>query len=95
MQTLKETQAFYETSLSLEQVLMQALRLSPLQKIRLVEKLMSVLEKELTTEVGLATQAQPLRSLLGLLAEFGPAPSAEEIDEARREMWATFPREDI
>lgn len=35
------------------------------------------------------------RSMLGLLAPFSPAPSAEEIDEARREMWATFPREDI
>ena len=35
MQTIKEAQAFYEPSLSLEQVLMQALRLPPLQKIRL------------------------------------------------------------
>jgi hypothetical protein len=37
----------------------------------------------------------PKRSLLGLLADLGPAPSAEDIDEARREMWANFPRDDI
>jgi hypothetical protein len=35
------------------------------------------------------------RSLIGLCADLGPAPSAEEIDEARREMWAGFPRDDI
>jgi hypothetical protein len=26
---------------------------------------------------------------------FQQAPSAEEIDQARREMWGNFPREDI
>ncbi len=35
------------------------------------------------------------RSLLGLWADLGPAPSAEDIDEARREAWANFPRDDI
>jgi hypothetical protein len=35
------------------------------------------------------------RSFIGLCADLGPAPSAEEIDEARREMWAGFPRDDI
>lgn len=38
---------------------------------------------------------QPKRSLLGVLAHLGQAPSAEEIDEARREIWANFPREDF
>ena len=32
--------------------------------------------------------------LVGLCADLGPAPSAEDIDEARREMWASFPRDD-
>jgi hypothetical protein len=31
----------------------------------------------------------------GALKDLGQAPSAEDIDEARREMWANFPREDI
>jgi len=35
----------------------------------------------------------PRRALLGVLKDFGSAPSAEEIDEARREAWANFPRE--
>jgi hypothetical protein len=34
------------------------------------------------------------RELIGLCADLGPAPSAEEIDETRREMWARFPRDD-
>lgn len=37
----------------------------------------------------------PRRSLLGLVADRGPAPSAEEIDEVRRELWANFPRDDL
>ena len=32
--------------------------------------------------------------LFGLCADLGPAPSADDIDEARREMWASFPRDD-
>ncbi len=42
-----------------------------------------------------AEDKQPRKSLLGLWADLGPAPSAEDIDEARREMWANFPRDDI
>jgi hypothetical protein len=36
----------------------------------------------------------PTRSLRGLLAKYGPAPSAAEIDENRAEMFANFPRSD-
>ena len=35
------------------------------------------------------------RSILGLCADLGPAPSAEDIDQARREMWSTFPRHSV
>ena len=35
-------------------------------------------------------RAKPLRSAYGLLAEFGSAPSAEEIDENRRDMFRGF-----
>ena len=34
--------------------------------------------------------AKPLKSAYGLLAEYGPAPSAEEIDENRRDMFRGF-----
>ena len=35
-------------------------------------------------------RAKPLKSAYGLIAEFGPAPSAQEIDENRREMFRSF-----
>ena len=41
------------------------------------------------------TPVQNRGSLYGVLADLGPAPTAEEIDEARREMWGNFPRNDI
>jgi plasmid stability protein len=41
-------------------------------------------------ESGVAASDKPLKSAYGLLAEFGPAPSAEEIDENRRDMFRAF-----
>jgi hypothetical protein len=38
---------------------------------------------------------QPTRSLRGLLSKYGPAPSAEEIDQNRAEMFVNFPRSDF
>lgn len=38
------------------------------------------------------TAKEPSRSLRGLLAKYGPPPSAEDIDENRAEMFANFPR---
>ena len=35
-------------------------------------------------------QARPKKSAYGLLAQYGPGPSAEEIDENRREMFRGF-----
>lgn len=37
---------------------------------------------------------QPIRSLRGLWTKYGPAPSAQEIDWNRAEMFANFPRSD-
>jgi hypothetical protein len=41
------------------------------------------------------TPSGPPRGFIGLCTDLGPAPSAEEIDEARREMWTSFPRDDV
>lgn len=60
--------------------------LSPLEKVRLVEEVMASLEHDLV-------EKRPRRSLHGIWA--GVDVSAEDIDEARREMWGNFPREDI
>ncbi|WP_354635656.1 hypothetical protein [Planktothricoides raciborskii] len=34
--------------------------------------------------------SQPRRSLWGICADLGTAPSAEEIDDAGRDIWANF-----
>lgn len=38
--------------------------------------------------------ARPLKSAYGVLAKYGPAPSAEEIDQNRAEMFKKFARGD-
>jgi hypothetical protein len=40
-----------------------------------------------------AEKKKPLQSSAGALAHLNISVSKEEIDEARREMWANFPRE--
>ncbi len=62
-----------------------ARRLSPAERARLIAQIASTLIEEQATP--------PIQSLRGLLS--GIAPSADEIDEARREMWSNFPREDV
>ncbi|MGH2588807.1 MAG: hypothetical protein ACRDJE_28115, partial [Dehalococcoidia bacterium] len=68
----------------------QALQLSALDKVRLIQRVATLLEGDIASMKG-----KPLLSARGILAHLGPAPTAEEIDEARREAWANFPREDI
>jgi hypothetical protein len=41
-------------------------------------------------EEGTETKLKPKKSAYGLLAQYGPGPSAEEIDENRREMFRGF-----
>ncbi|WP_254563832.1 hypothetical protein [Oscillatoria sp. HE19RPO] len=76
--------------MTLEQVLQLAKQLSLSDKVRLIEQLAPEIQRELPP-----TDSQARRSLWGLCADLGTAPSAEEIDEARRDVWANFPREDI
>ena len=59
-----------------------------LDRIRLVQRIMESLKADLAPN-----DKKPKRSLYGLWA--GTNVSAEDIDEARREMWGNFPREDI
>ena len=40
-------------------------------------------------------QKEPTISLRGLLAKYGTAPSAEEIDQNRADMFRNFPRSDF
>ena len=41
------------------------------------------------------THKEPTISLRGLLAKYGAAPSAEEIDQNRADMFRNFPRSDF
>ena len=48
------------------------------------------LRKLAQDEIAASRPNQPLKSAYGSLAEYGPAPSAEEIDENRRDMFRGF-----
>ena len=75
-----------------EEVLSRVRQLTPGQTLRLIEAIVPDLEEPLQrAEEG----EKLLRSLYGLWKDFGVSISAEEIDEARREMWGDFSRQDI
>ena len=76
--------------MTLQEVLQLAKQLTPIDKVRLIQQLTPDLEREFSQ-----IKPQPKKSLLGLCANLGKAPSAAEIDNARSEMWIGFPREDI
>jgi len=76
-----------EPKITFEQIVNMARRLSPLEKLWLIECLAPDLEAVLQ-----ALTPTRRRSLRGVLK--GCSISAEEIDQARREMWGAFPRED-
>ncbi len=78
------------TAAKLEDVLDLVDQLSAIDKVRVIEHVAPQIERELA-----AQPRAPLRSSYGALAHLGPAPSAEDIDEVQREMWANFPRDDI
>lgn len=62
--------------------------LSPLERVRLVERVMTTLEHDLAGD-----EYAEKRSLLGLWQ--GTTVTEQDIDEARKDMWGTFPREDL
>lgn len=78
-------------SISLEDVVTLAMRLSPRDKLHLVERVLPDLAGSLS-----GNPSEPhRRSLLGLCADLGRAPSADDIDKVRQEIWRSFPREDV
>ena len=74
---------------NLEELLRLAQQLTPLEKLQLIERLTPDLAAALATD-----QPSPVRrrGMRGLLR--GCRISADDIDQARRELWAGFPRED-
>jgi hypothetical protein len=51
------------------------------------------LQKVALEEPEPAQPGKPFKSGYGMLAKYGPAPSAEEIDENRREMFGGFAKD--
>ncbi|MBW4621007.1 MAG: hypothetical protein KME17_16815 [Cyanosarcina radialis HA8281-LM2] len=76
--------------MTLEEAFNLVQQLSLIDKVRLIERLAPKIEQELV-----AASSTAGRSLWGLCADLGTAPSAEEIDGIRQQEWATFPQEDI
>lgn len=74
--------------MSVEQAILEAVRSLPVDKQQEVLSHATRLRDE-------ATPKKPFKSIKGILAGRGISISAEEIEEARREMWKNFPREDI
>ena len=66
---------------TLEQVVSLARQLPPVEKIRLIERMVPEIERDM-----LGQRPPRRKSLLGLCADLEPAPSAEDIVEIRHEM---------
>ena len=78
---------------TLEQALSLARQLTPIEKVQLIEKIIPDVAASLeAATVDSSTVRQPLRSVHGLCADLGKAPTAEMIDENRREFLDNFPR---
>jgi hypothetical protein len=75
-------------AVTLDEALAFVRQLSPLDKARLIERMVPDIERELR-----AARSTPYVSLCGLWR--GLDITEEEIDQAREEMWVEFPREDI
>ena len=63
--------------------------LPPLARLRVIALAIPEVERDL------AKTPSPLKSLRGLWQDLDFDITAQEIDEARREVWANFPREDF
>jgi hypothetical protein len=66
-----------------------AMSLTPEEQLKLIAELAVQLQNQSQPR-----PKKPAGSMRGALADLGPAPSAGEIDEARREAWASVPRDD-
>jgi hypothetical protein len=78
-----------DNSATLDDIIAQSRRLSSLERVRLIERLAADLESDLVPTLSEG------RSLQGLWSDLGPVPSDADLKEARRDAWATFPRDDI
>jgi hypothetical protein len=76
------------SELSANTVLDMLRKLPPRERLKVIAKALPEIDQDL------AAAHQPRVSLLGLWKNSGFSLSKEEIDQARKEMWAKFSRED-
>ncbi|MEZ4730136.1 MAG: hypothetical protein R3E79_23645 [Caldilineaceae bacterium] len=86
---MMSNQVIIADEVTFEQVFSLAQQLRPQDQVRLIARLAPKVEWILE-QVESTTPVLTRKPLRGLLADLGPAPSAEEIDEVQHEMWATF-----
>jgi hypothetical protein len=72
--------------MTFEEISALVMQLSPLEQAKLVERIMGALQEDLQA----VHSPQPRRSFYGILRDLGHAPSAEDIDEVRREFMSDF-----
>ena len=77
-----------DLAIELDEVIVMARGLSPLDKVRLVEEVMALLEVDLAQEA-----TDPRRSFYGIWPDANV--SEEDITQVREELWSDFPHEDI
>ncbi len=77
---------------TLAQVVEFARQLTPREKAQLIAQIIPDVEAMLAR---MDAERKPLRSVYGLCQDLGPAPSADDIDESRQELFKNFPRTDI
>lgn len=75
--------------MTMDSVLEMLRKLPPQERLKVIARALPEIEKDLSD------LHRPRKSLLGIFSDLGPAPSAEEIDQVRKEVWKDFPREDI
>ena len=71
-----------------EAVLAQVLELETEDKIRLIETVRPQIEEAMRDE-------RSHRSLWGSFRDLGTAPTDEDLETLRQDMWGTFPRSDV
>lgn len=77
------------TTVTADTVLNMLRQLPPRERLKVIAQALPEAERDLSEH------PPPLKSLRGLWKDLNFDISAEEIDQARREAWANFPREDI
>jgi hypothetical protein len=75
-----------DPALAIDELAQRVRQLSPAARALLIERVTAELKQDMDA-------TRPSRSLLGLWAGYGSAPSFADVEDARRESWGAFPRD--